>query len=91
MTHNPYGGPHADVLWAGHAAWGRFPARPAESPASGYPFGPFAPDQGTAGPFAKSGIRRLVSQTSTLPNHRPGRSRVVVGAHCSWLVFPPWP
>jgi hypothetical protein len=52
MTHNPYGGPDP----YGHGTQpdgGTQPGQP-QSPASGYPFGPSAPDQGAAAPFADS-------------------------------------
>src|SRR5215213_6557707 len=52
MTHNPYGGPDP----YGHGTQpdgGTQPGQP-QSPASGYPLGPSAPDQGAAAPFADS-------------------------------------
>ena len=52
MTDKPYGGP--DPYGQGtQPDGGTQPGQP-QAPASGYPFGPSAPDQGTAAPFAES-------------------------------------
>lgn len=94
MTQDPYGGPHADPYGQGmQPGAGGQPGEP-ESPANGYPFGPFAPDQGAAGPFAESWDPTAGQQDEYFAQPpagpQPGRGRrtlLIVGISALALVI----
>ena len=94
MTQDPYGGPHADPYGQGmQPGAGGQPGQP-EPPANGYPFGPFAPDQGAAGPFAESWDPTAGQQDEYFAQPpagpQPGRGRrtlLIVGISALALVI----
>ena len=94
MTDNPYGGPPPDPSGKGMQPAGGTQQGQPQPPSSGYPFEPFAPDQGPADPVARPGdptVGPLEEYFARPPaGQRPGRGRrtlLIVGISALALII----